>query len=92
MASGRNLTIGKRQGLLQLFDSDIAETHFRTVTEKSDMAFLVLKARMIAVVERAVLARLGDISLFDDRSVERHSVVVAFYSYLLGIPFSFRLQ
>lgn len=24
VASGRNLTIGKRQGLLQLFDSDIA--------------------------------------------------------------------
>lgn len=88
LASGRNLTIGKRQGLLQLFDSDIAETHFRTVTEESDMAFLVLKARMIAVVERAILARLGDIALGDDRTVERHADVVALDPYLLGIPFA----
>lgn len=92
LASGRNLTIGKRQGLLQLFDSDIAETHFRTVTEESDMAFLVLKARMIAVVERAILARLGDIALGDDRTVERHADVVALDPYLLGIPFADRLQ
>ena len=69
VASGRNLTIGKRQGLLQFLDSDIAETHFRTVTEESDMTFLVLKARMIAVVERAVLARLGDITLGVGRTV-----------------------
>ena len=40
VASGRNLIIGTRQGLLQLFDSDIAEANTITVVLHTDVTRL----------------------------------------------------